>query len=84
MGTIIRAYLLTSNQKPIADQIRDCAKRYTAQTGQAPNLCHVHPDLISKPTTVDNIKVEPATGPLKFDIWLSYIDPSSATQPQLL
>jgi hypothetical protein len=83
VGTITRAYLLTSSNKSIADQIRDCATRYTFQVGQAPNLCYVHPDLIAKPTTIDNIKVEPATGLLRFDIWLSYVDPSPI-QPQLL
>lgn len=84
MSTIIRAYLLISgNRLSIEDQIRNCARRYTDQTGQAPNLCNVHPDLISQPTTVDDIKVVPATGLLRFDIWLTYIDPSPI-QPQLL
>jgi hypothetical protein len=84
VGTKIRAYLLTNgNHKSIEDQIRDCAKRYTEQTGQAPNLCQVHRDLISQPTTVDNIRVEPATGLLRFDIWLSWVDPNPISQPQL-
>jgi hypothetical protein len=83
VGTITRAYLLTSsNNKSIEDQIRDCAARYTIQVGQAPNLCHVHPTLIAQPTTIDNIKVEPATGLLRFDVWLSYVDPNPI-QPQL-
>jgi hypothetical protein len=83
VGTIIRAYLIASGHKSIEDQIRDCAKRYTVQTGQSPNLCHVHPELISQPTTIDDIKVMPATGLLRFDIWLSWVDPNPISQPQL-
>lgn len=83
MGTITRAYLLAfGNRKSLEDQIRDCAARYTIQVGKAPNFCHIHPALIDHPTTIDNIKVEPATCLLRFDVWLSFVDPNPV-QPQL-
>ena len=83
MGTISTAYRLYSiiATKPLPDQIRECARQYTAKEGQAPNLARCHTDLLAAAMMVDDIKVTPERSMLRSDLWLAcYIEPA---QPQL-
>lgn len=63
----------------IVQAVRLCAAQYSQRYGQAPNLAHCHPE-ISQPVIIDGIKVEPATGLLKFDLWLTHVDPELQLQ----